>query len=178
MSKGWDKEFDASVGLMFSLRAFETYRKSGTLSAEIRSVPGIRGHCQAYLELAQGKVVSCYLIDRQGDRHTPGKELLMRLDEEKGPFNWVFRENTEQVFAEPVVQASISRTPVLRALTHSLDVRQLQQWTPQQQLYLYQIFMLVNGQRSVDEIKAQAPFPPAIVDEGLRILLQLGFIAV
>jgi hypothetical protein len=181
VSKGWDKEFDASVGLTFSLKAFEMYRKSGTLSAEIRSVPGVRGRCQAYLELIQGKVVACYLIDRQGERQQTPKERLMQLDEEKGPFNWVFRENAVPGSTTPLPALSgrlssgplPSSSPVLQRLVSHLDIRQLQAWPPQQQHYLNMIFLQVDGRRSIEEIKGEVPLSPQMVEEGLRILFQL-----
>lgn len=182
MSKDWDKQFDASVGLAFSLKAFEMYRKSGTLSAEIRSVPGIRGQCQAYLELIQGKVVSCYLIDRKGERHHATKEALTQLDEGKGPFNWIFRTSNESAIAKPafeqIFHQPAPQSPIPRPLVSYLNLTQLQQWTPQQQQCLLLIFSMVNGQRSIDEIKAQVSLPPTIVDEGVRILLQLRVIGI
>jgi hypothetical protein len=181
VSKDWGEQFDASIGLSVSLRAFEIYRKRGTLSAEIRSVPGIRGRCQAYLELTQGKVVSCYLMDRIGDRHRVTKEWLVQLDEEKGPFGWVFHASADATFAMPsqekIPKQSLPSFPVPMCLVPQLDVRQLQRWTPQQQRCLYMVFSMVDGQRSIDEIKARVSLPTTIVDEVIHILLLLGAIA-
>lgn len=184
MSKDQGEQFDASVELAFSLRAFELYRKSGTLSAEVRSIPGIRGQGQAYIEFVQGKVVACYVLDRKGERHQVLKDLLIQLDSEKGPFNWVFRENTDHMpspspaaesFAQP---QPISRSPIPQPLIYTLDPKQLQQWTPQQQHYLHQVFSLIDGQRSIDEIKYVILLPPTIVDEAIRVLIALKAIAI
>jgi len=185
VNTGWDKEFDASVGLAFSLKAFETYRKSGMLTAEIRSVPGIRGRCQAYMELVQGKVVACYLIDRQSERHNALKEHLMQWDEERGPFGWVFRENAAPRITSPVpvVTGQLSSgplpssPPVFHRLTNHLDIKQLQAWTAQQQHYLNLIFLHVDGRRNIEEIKEEVPLSPQMVEEGLHILLQLRAIS-
>lgn len=173
--------FDASVGLAFSLKVFETYRKSGMLSAEIRSLPGIRGKCIASLELIQGKVVSCYLIDKAGERHPGDLQLLVQLDAEKGPFGWAFRSSPEPPSNPPISSMSAhqapaqtkAQSPVPKPVTRYLDPKQLQQWTPQQQMCIYTVFSLVNGQNSIDEIKKRTSLPPTVVDETIRILLFL-----
>jgi len=185
VSKDWNSQIDLSVGLAFSLKAFEMYRKSGILMAEVRSVPFVRGACQAYLELVQGKVVQCYLVDRKGERYRTTRDMLIQLDEAKGPFSWTFQAKADPVVAaSPAEQGSQGRAqpaekpPILRPLVRYLDLSPYQHWwTPQQQHYLQLIFSLVDGRRSIDEIKAQIPLAPAIVDEGIRILLQLKAIA-
>lgn len=163
MTADLGEAFDASVGLAFSLKAFETYRKSGVLSAEIRSIPGMRGKCKVYLELAQGKVTSCYLIDRTSERHSASLQMLLQLDAEKGPFGWFFHATPPP--------------PVPHPLTRTLNSGHLQSWPPEQQRYIHKVFLLVDGQRSIDEIKARTPLPPADVDEIIRILVVLRAIA-
>jgi hypothetical protein len=185
MKKEWDEQFDARVGLAFSLRAFETYRTSGTFSAEVRGIPGIRGYCEAYLELIEGKAVSCYLIDRTGQRYNFVKESLIKLDEAKGPFSWTFRKATPSTSTSALLAqtAKLSmpqspRFPVPIRLVHHLDLQQLQQWTPEQQQCLRMIFSMINGQLGIDEIKERSPFPPAVVNQALQVLLQLQAIAI
>ena len=39
------------------------------------------------------------------------------------------------------------------------------------------IFALIDGQRSIEELKVQIPLAPVVVEEGIRILLQLKAIA-
>ena len=182
MSKDQGELTDASVELAFSLRAFELYRKSGTLSAAVRSIPGIRGQGQAYVELMQGKVVACYVLNRKGERHQISQDVLVQLDSEKGPFNWVFRENTAQMPPSATEAAAqpqpVFRSPIPQPLVYILDQQQLQAWTPQQQHYLQQIFSLIDGRRSIDEIKYILPLPPPIVDEAIRVLIALRAITV
>jgi hypothetical protein len=184
MKKEWDEQFDARVGLAFSLRAFETYRISGTFSAEVRGIHGIRGHCQAHLELIEGKIVSCYLVDRAGQRYNFVKDSLIKLDDAKGPFSWTFRKAAPSTLTTPfpaqtekLPAPQVPRSPVPIRLVHHLDPRQLQQWTPEQQQCLYMIFSMVNGQWGVNEIKGRSPFPPVIVDQALQALLRLQAIA-
>lgn len=179
MSKDQGEPVDASVDLAFSLTAFELYRKSGILSAAVRSIAGLRGQGQAYIELVQGKVVACYILDRNGERHQVLKDFLVQLDSEKGPLNWVFRESTAQAFSPPPAAEApapppvVSRSPTPRPLVYTLDAQQLQPWTPQQRYYLQQVFTLIDGQRSVDELRYAIPLPAATVDEALRVLVAL-----
>jgi hypothetical protein len=179
VSKDQGEPVDASVDLAFSLTAFELYRKSGILSAAVRSIAGLRGQGQAYIELVQGKVVACYILDRNGERHQVLKDFLVQLDSEKGPLNWVFRESTAQAFSPPPAAEApapppvVSRSPTPRPLVYTLDAQQLQPWTPQQRYYLQQVFTLIDGQRSVDELRYAIPLPAATVDEALRVLVAL-----
>ncbi len=185
MKTDWGEQFDASVGLAFSLRAFEMYRTSGILSAEIRAVPGIRGQCQAFLELIEGKIVSCYLVDRTGKRYLDMKESLIKLDRMKGPFNWTFCEapasTLATLFREQAGPPSASQAPqfpVPARLVDNLNEHYLQRWTPEQQRCLYLVFSLINGRRGINEIKEQVLLSPVVVDEVIRILLGLHVIVI
>jgi hypothetical protein len=178
--------FDASVGLAFSLKVFETYRKSGVFSAEIRALPGFRGKSTAYVELTLGKVVACSIVDRSGERKPLKLQALLQWDEERGPFGWVFHPASQQApaptMAEPPSRASgpsktIPLSPIPQLLVRSLDPAQLQPWTIQQQQCIYTVFIHIDGKHSVDEIKQQIPLPPAVIDEVIRILLLLRIIA-
>src|SRR5579884_3469255 len=82
---------DASAGLAFSLAVFERYRKNGLLQAELHHVPGISGHCQGYLQLVEGKVTSCYIEDKNGQRHPIDRRTLIDLDTKRGPFEWTLQ---------------------------------------------------------------------------------------
>ncbi len=209
--------FDASVGLAFSLKAFEVYRKSGTLSAEVRSFPGIRGKCTACLEIVQGKVVAGYVVDKAGENHSTNQQMLVQLDTEKGPFSWVFHPDPTPDIASPVpgstprmstqpripaqsapgsmpgtstqpripAQSAPGSTPprvpaqpqtpspVPQPQVRYLEHQQMQQWTTQQQHLIHTVFSMVNGQRSIADIKQQMPLPPITIDEIIRILLYL-----
>jgi hypothetical protein len=176
---------DASLGLAFSLELFKRYRQSGLLQAEIPRVPGIGGRCHAFLHLAHGEVVAVYLEDRQKHRYSSDKEFLCRLDKEKGPFEWTLTPqsaNSEQPppagqFQPPPSAPPTSRSPVPRVIT-ALREEWLSNWTLQQKEPLYIVLSLINGERTVEDIKAATRFPPNLVDELLRILLRLNVIAI
>ena len=129
MNKDWDEQFDASVGLDFGLRALEIYPTSGTLSAEVYAVPGIRGHCQAYLELIEGKIVSCYVIDRTGKRHPCMKDALIKLDDARGPFSWTFRKTSTSTSAAPLRERA-ARPPIPQGPFPQQPARRPNTWLP------------------------------------------------
>lgn len=176
---------DASLGLAFSLELFKRYRQSGLLQAEIPRVPGISGRCRAFLHLVNGEVVSAYVEDRQKHRYSSDKEFLCRLDKEKGPFEWTLTPqaaSSEQSpaggqFQSPSPTPSTPRTPVPRVIA-ALREEWLSNWTPQQKEPLYAVLGLINGERTVEDIKTATRFPPNLVDELLRILLRLNVIVI
>lgn len=170
---------DASVGLSFSLLLFERYRKNGLLQAELHHVPGIRGRCMGYLHLVEGKVITCYLEDKQGNRYSASKDMLMRVDDERGPFEWVLQPlpapssvmPQEAITPRLPFQDSPVPTPVA-----VLDVERLEGWSTRHKLMLSMVYDAVDGQRSVKNIKAEVPLPEHLIDDALRILCSLRVI--
>lgn len=168
--------FDASVGLAFSLAAFEKYRKNGLLQSELHNVPGIRGRCKGYLQLAEGKVVSCYIEDKSGQRHAMPTSVLIQLDNERGPFDWTL---TAPPLPTPPKAQSPRHEPHAPALriTALLDLDKLHGWSPTHKQILFQVYQMIDGQRSIEDIKHMLPFPPYVVEEALHILLTQNVIA-
>lgn len=171
---------DASVGLAFSLKLFERYRKNGILQAELHHVPGIRGRCTGYLHLVEGKVVACSIENQQGQRSPVSKDMLLRVDSERGPFEW-----TLQPLPAPPTSSQrteipprpIQGSPIPVSIAH-LDLEKLDGWTTRQKMMLSIVFDLIDGQRTIEDIKADAPLPPPIVEEALRVLLSLKVITI
>jgi hypothetical protein len=172
---------DASLGLAFSLELFKRYQKNGVLQAELPRAFGIPKRCKAFLHLARGEVVSVYLEDQQGQRYSSDKESLCRLDKEKGPFEWVFlpqaplAEHASLAGASNHVGPAISRSPVPTIIS-AIPYERLVAWTPQQKEALHTLLRAINGVRTVEEIKQLLPFSSDLVDELLRILLELNVI--
>lgn len=185
-------DIDASLGLTFSLELFKRYRKNGILQAEIPRFPGIRGGCSAFLHLVDGEIVSIYLEDKKKQRYSSDKETLCRLDREKGPFEWIlvsapavvtqysptnWSQPQEQLpFPQPLFSPT-PRSPIPRiiaVLPHDL----LNAWTPQQKDALYTVLMIINGERTIEDIKQAAHLPHDLVDELLRMLLELNVISI
>lgn len=167
--------FDASVGLAFSLAAFEQYQKSGLLQAELHHVPGISGRCQGYLQLTQGKVVACYIKGKDGQRRLIPVSILIQLDNERGPFGWTLTASPSpgEQTGVPSHHTTNSPTPKLIAL---LDLERLTGWTPEHKRIVFQVYQAINGQRSVEEIKQALPLPPYVTEEALHVLSTLKVI--
>jgi hypothetical protein len=179
-----NRNIDASVGLAFSLPLFERYRQNGVLQAEVHHVPGVRGRCMGFVHLVEGKVVSCYLEEKDGQRRPITKELLTRVDSERGPFEWKLKPlpSPPSLASSPSSQkvASEHRTqsaPVPRIVA-PLDMVRLEGWSDQHKLMLSMVYEEIDGMRNIEEIKQRVPLTPNITEEALRILLALKSIVV
>lgn len=175
---------DASIGLQFSLRLFQHYQRSGTLHAQLRHVPGVRGTCSAYLHLRDGTVDTCYVEDKQGQRHQISVEALCRLDSEKGPFEWVFQPQTSAPAAPTAPPPNPASSPsqlsdtCIPEIVAPLHEEYLQGWLPAQKQILVNVFKLINGKRTLQEIEAALDYPPLVVEEQVQMLLALQVIAI
>jgi hypothetical protein len=172
--------FDASIGLAFSLAAFEKYQKSGLLQAELHHVPGIDGRCKGCLHIAKGKVVSCSIEDKSGQSHPMQLHALIRLDNERGPFNWTLTDAPtliEQAVVPPqhVPKAPTPTLPIPKIVA-LLNLDQLHGWVPGHKQILFQVYRAINGQRNITEIKQVLPLPPYITEEALHVLSTLNII--
>jgi hypothetical protein len=193
-----DKDaIDASLGLAFSLELFKRYRRSGKMQAELHRFPGIKGRSTACLSLNEGAVVSCYVEDSKGQRFPVAKDVLIRFDNEKGPFEWRFHASTSTPTHTPPpmpppvyagyaeVQAPRPNVPLLSdfavpKIIASLDWKQLSTWTTRQQQILWTVWQLIDGKRTVRDIKAvvASSLSDSIVEEALHVLLELRVIIV
>lgn len=166
---------DASLGLAFSLELFKRYQQYGVLQAELPRAFGIPRHCKAFLQLAGGEVVSVYLEDQHGQRYSADKESLCRLDREKGPFEWVLLPQVQSLELSTPSDIPHQHAPVPTIIA-TLPQERLLAWTPPQKEALYTLLKAINGERTIDDLKRILPFSPELVDELLRILLELHVI--
>jgi hypothetical protein len=176
---GEDK-IDASLGLAFSLVLFERYRKNGLLQAELHHVPGLPGRCKGYLHLVEGKVVACYIEDKQGRRHAISKDTLSQLDNERGPFEWSLTPLPSPPSPSPQIKIfsrPMQSSPTPRCIV-PLPLEKLDGWTYSQKMMLSIVFDAIDGQRTIEDIKANTPLPPSVVEEALRVLLALQVITI
>lgn len=177
---------DASVGLTFSLKLFQRYKRSGTLQAEIRHVPGIQGMCTAYVQLTAGSVTACYLENKQKQRVPFAIDELCRIDAERGPFEWTFQP---QASSRAHAAGSSSAPPSFDSLAGSasldaaiprvvaqLSWERFNHWTLEQKLLLQDVWQNIDGKRTVRDIKTTLSYPPQMVNDILHILLNLRLI--
>ncbi len=170
--------FDASIGLAFSLTAFERYRKSGVLRADLHHVPGMYGRCQGCLQITQGKVVSCYIEDQSGQQHSMPVNMLIQLDNERGPFGWTLTPPPplpppETPTGIPTRHAPNASTPKIVAL---LDLDKLYGWTLAHKRVLFQVYQTIDGHKNTEGIKQALPLPPHVTEEALHVLSTLNVI--
>jgi len=197
---------DASVGLTFSLKLFHHYRKSGVLQANMRHVPDVPGRCKAYLQLRDGVVVACFVDDRRGQRHHLPPDILCQVDDERGPFEWSFQpeaapassvtsSEASPLFEQPTmpVQTPTSQSAPMSpqdgeifspsmqdsavpTMIAPLDWARLSHWTPQERQLLYTVLQAIDGKQTIQNIKANLPLMPQLIDESLHILLALNVV--
>ncbi len=174
--------FDASAGLAFSLALFERYRKNGLLQATLHHVPTISGRCQGYLQLVEGKVTSCYIEDKNGQRHPIDKKTLIDVDTKHGPFEWTLQPLPAPPSSMPPVDVSASNkagqhSPIPKNIA-LLELDRLMGWSSTQKLMLAAVYEAIDGWRTIEEIKQVVPLPSHIIDEALRTLLALKVITI
>lgn len=184
-----DKEgIDASLGLRFSLELFKRYRQNGMLHADLPHAPGVRGRCKGFLHLANGEVVSAYVEDKQGQRYPSDKETLCRLDREKGPFEWTLVHQPTASEPRPLTRRSqplsfdplapFLQCPSVPRIISALNWERLSTQPPQQREALYTLLTTINGERTIENIKDLMPFSRELIDDLLRMLLELEVIVI
>jgi hypothetical protein len=166
---------DASLGLAFSLELFKRYQQNGVLQAELPRAFGLPRRCKAFLQLAAGEVVSVYLEDQHGQRYSADIESLCRLDREKGPFEWILFSQAQFLTSPDAAHqhtSTLSYSPV-PAIVSIIPQELLMAWTLQQKEALYTLLRVINGERTIEDIKHMVPFSSEMVDELLHILLDI-----
>ncbi|WP_245994373.1 hypothetical protein [Tengunoibacter tsumagoiensis] len=119
----------------------------------------------------EGKVVSCTVEDKQGQRFQINKEVLTRLDSEKGPFEWTLVSSS----STPSAVRSEPASPHLRRVA-PLELEKLDGWSYRHKMMLSLVFELIDGHRTIDDVKAAAPLPTNVIEEAIQILLAMNVI--
>lgn len=176
-----DKDnIDASLGLVLSLPLLERYRKNGLLQAEIHHAPGYRGRCKGFLHLVQGKVVACYIEDKNSQRHHVSKEFLMKVDSERGPFKWELTSlpAPPSLTAQPEIPIQPTSNAPVPVRIAQLNLDMLEGWTSHQKVMLSTVYNLIDGQHNIESIKRNTSLPATIAEEALRVLLAMRVIKI
>jgi len=184
---------DFSVGLELSLELLGRYRQSGLLHAEIPRVPGVRGVCHAWISLVQGKVTFCYIESSTGQRYQADKATLSQMDAERGPFNWALAVQTSPEPQTPLPapltptppQAPLvlgpSRSVRTQAVPRSiavLDLARLANVPNRERMVLRLVFTMVDGRRTIEEIKARLTLSNDVVDWALQTLVSMSILVI
>lgn len=179
---------DASIiGLQATLQLLQQYNQSGTLEADVSAVLRKRGLYTAYIVIAEGNIVSCYVEDKIA-QHPSRIEVLIALDTDEGPFIWRFHPQqqkplsyTDTSVATRSHQRLSSEQLTPNAIPYriaNLDLNWLTTWTPQQKRVLRMVYTLIDGQRTVATIEKSVPLPHAVVQEALVVLIAMQIITI
>jgi hypothetical protein len=149
------------------------------------SVPGVRARYTGYLFFRETAIIGCMIQALDGSVWREGEDAYRFLRENR---EWYVRIdlNIEQTL-QAMRQRHVPQTPEYylppspppgrapRAMK-PLDAAALVQFSSRQRLLLRMVFTLVNGQRTVDQIKAQVNLPAQVVEDVLEALRNLGVI--
>ncbi len=153
------------------------------LSTEV-NIPGIRARCIGYLFFRETAIIGCLIQTLDSRVLREGEDAYQLLAENR---EWYVRMdlNIEQAFwamkqrYNPFTQGySPPSLPTVYTprVVRPLDAALLVQFSTKQRLMLRMVFALVNGQRTVEQIKTQVHVPAEVVEEALTTLRNLGII--
>lgn len=140
---------------------------------------------QGILFLLRANMMHCYILDQQGALVFEGDTAYKRLSQ---CTEWQVRIDAEAVIGQEwmmwLQQHNLAHNPPVPEVPtgiprpkRALDALILGQFSHQHALFLRTVFTLVNGQRTVEQIKARLPqSQPQAIDDALNILRTLGVI--
>lgn len=149
-------------------------------------VPGQNGACTGYLFLKNAAIVACLIqtadktIWREGENAYQllkgCQEWRVHIDPDIEHTYWLLKQQGGE-FRPPSQSPQQRARPayIPRPLVF-LDAGSVPTLPPKDRLVLHMVFALVNGQRTVEQIKAQLRLPSEKVDEALESLRSMGII--
>lgn len=148
------------------------------------TLPKNRQFCQGYLFLRGGNVIQGYVLNQAGVLLLSGQYAYTQLNIAN---EWYVRMDTDPIIEQEIFKLVQQHglpfnlsdmnpsQPVPRA-KRPLNDTHLQIFSPKQSLLLRTVFALINGERTVAQIKTQLNYPPKSIEEALDILRSLGYI--
>ncbi|MEO7022395.1 MAG: hypothetical protein ABI234_19760 [Ktedonobacteraceae bacterium] len=157
--------------------------KSAILRATV-TIPKQRKPCQGSLYLNRNGATHCFIFTPEGSLLLEGTGAHTALSTNT---QWLVRIDTEQTveiellalaqqhFLKLGAQADslTGRTPRPKK---ALDLSTLQRFSAKQSLTLRTVLTMVNGERTVEQIKAQLRLPPELIEEALKVLRNIDVI--
>lgn len=192
-----------TIDLVTILQLLREFRRSGILRTEIPAgLPRLKKPCFVVIELQRGEMAVCHIKDARGQTLLSGQEAF-RAVAGAGKLNWVFDEHTghelpgelpepgpQGGFGEPVstkrglLQVPPAAPPPLwsaDSARHSLIPRRLLEFNPAALSGWphrhRQVYILIDGTRSIGQIAAMLSQPPQLVEAVLREIQSTGAIA-
>lgn len=173
-----------TIDLATILQLLHEFQRNGILQAELPSgVPGFKKYCLVLINLAEGKIISCHIKSDSGRTFLDGEDAL-RVVYSLGKLEWTFTPRQEA----PLLNLRDSSTdiPVVHDPTpkpvHSLIPQRIAR-VGQEDLNSWprkyrRVFVLIDGERSVEKIAAILSLPPGGVEEVGEVLRKLQSIGV
>lgn len=173
-----------TIDLATILQLLHEFHRNGILQAELPSgVPGYKKYCQVLIDLAEGKIISCHI------KNGSGQTILAREDAlsvvyDLGKLEWTFTPRQESPLLS--LRDSSMDIPVVRPMTPmpaqspipqrivQVGQEDLNSWPRKYR----RVFVLIDGERSVEKIAAILSLPPGGVEEVVEVLHKLQSIGV
>jgi len=142
--------------------------------------------CQGIIFLFQANISQSYILNPSGALLFEKDEAYTRLSQSK---EWLVRIDVEPAIRQewlawlqlhhlaPAAPALAAPAVMIPRPKGALNAPLPRQFSAQQALFLRTVFALVNGQRTVEQIKERLPqSSPQAIDDALNILYKLGLI--
>lgn len=157
--------------------------KSAILRTTV-TIPRQRNDCQGALYLIGNGTTHCFIFTQEGKLLMDGANAHATLNT---CTEWLVRLDTEHVVKTELlalarryslmlgnlIDLTVSRAPRLKnPLTSTI----LQRFSARQSLMLRTVLAMVNGRRTVEQIKVQLNLPPELVNEALEVLRNIDII--
>jgi hypothetical protein len=183
---------DASLGLALALDLLRQHQQTGELRGEIVIVQFLKTkHYQCIIQIENGQAISCSLFDEQNQSRLIDRDYLIRVDEKSGPFDWKFYPYEKAVAPPPSTQvparflttahrstqidsSTLKDDAIPVRLTPELHLSWLTTWPEGDITFLQQIFSLINGERTVHDIKyLMFRASPEMIEKALVFLIAM-----
>ncbi len=192
-----------TIDLVTILQLLHEFQQSGILRAELSSgLAHLKQPCIIMIELLRGEMTACYVKDTRGQTLLAGQEAFQAASA-AGKLLWVFDAlpdqellggeqhfrslpgpsiqtsplntgplQTPSAVPVPKLPANFSRVPRVPKRLMQLNHAEISAWSRRHR----QVYILVDGVRSVEKIAAMLSQPSQLVEEVLREIEVTGAI--
>jgi hypothetical protein len=147
-------------------------------------IPPIEKPCYGYLSLRNRNIIDCQVQSRDGTVLYRGQEAYRILSTK---IHWQVRttstldrstKSSQQQERSPQITRTITSVPdaYVPHTIASLEPPVLQKYTMQQRLIIRTVFVMINGQRSVSQMKENLRLSSESINEALTSLKAIGVI--
>jgi hypothetical protein len=162
--------------LTTTLQILSRLRQNAILRTELQDTRNLTEKFVAQLDIIEGKAVSCYIKNRHGQIIFSDLEAL-RILYGLGPLEWSLAPRQDVTIAIPkplllpkpallaLPPPASTRSPVPRRIV-LVDQEQMISWPRRHRM----VYVLIDGQKSIDRIAAMLSLPVNVVEDIIRDL--------